>query len=498
MAIFVIKQASPSIAVFVLFLIASVISTLIFGGKAISTLKDITKELPGNPHVKREAAKILVAGVSLGLSVYLQTVKRTTFAPSGSDVAFLLVFAPLFAILLVGFGRAEKLSWEKIAGSLAAVLGTIAIVGNWERPSSFSPFSLFIVPESFVLASAFFMAAFAVLSKKLVGRYPANRLAPILIWIAACTVAVPMFTSQGGLMEIPGLTLDNWIFLAAIAVFAIIPGVFSMLDLLSAESVSTSVSSLHLLPVLVTALIGVEKALDLAYMSTPFEWLPIIIGSITVLSGVGVIWLGGQEVEHGQVTDCTATKECEQVTDRETVVGYDRYLPANKTAIGILIILAVAGIVWSGISFFCTYKTSFISGSLDTGQHFETSFRSLRCSSVGGYSLLLACVVNLLLSLDILKKRVDIKRVLILALFSATLLVMTVLTGNTPIITWFADIPSDIQHSIGTPYASLTETMSTCIPWYVAIGFSCLFVIFLTIYIAVTSKAKAEFITVHD
>jgi hypothetical protein len=303
------------------------------------------------------------------------------------------------------------------------------------------------------------MALFAVLSKKLANRYPVNSLAPLLIWVATCTVLIPLMATPGSFAKLSNISFDNWLFLIAVAVFTVIPGAFSMLDLLSTRSVSESVSSLHLLPVMVTALIGAEKALGLAYMATPFEWIPIIVGSITVMSGVGVIWFCRQENEE-----------------------FACHLSVNKTLVGILAIMAIAGVVWTGISLFYPYKISLISGSLDTGHHYETRFKSLRCSSLGGYALLLVAVVNLLTSIDLFKNRIDIKHVFSLTLFSVILLIATVLTGNTPIIIWFSDIPSDIQHGIGTPYASLTETMLTNIPWLAAIGFACFYVVFLAIY----------------
>jgi hypothetical protein len=285
---------------------------------------------------------------------------------------------------------------------------------------------------------------------------------------------------------------------------------------------------------MVTALIGAEKALGLAYMATPFEWLPVIVGSITVVSGVGLIWLCRQENKDIQISASADIQNTSiastyivstsivnnNVVDAIIVgtgmpssnaasvntVGYADALSGNiastthngpsrhqlvsKTLVGILIIVAIAGIAWTGISLFYPYKISLISGSLDTGHHYETRFKSLRCSSLGGYALLLAAVVNLLTSIDLLRNRIDIKHALSLELFSAVLLMTTVLTGNTPMVTWFSDIPSDIQHGIGTPYASLTETMLTNIPWLVAIGFVCFYVVFLTICIAATYRLK--------
>jgi drug/metabolite transporter (DMT)-like permease len=463
-----IKQAPAATAVFAVFLMASIFSALFFGSTASKVARKIITGFGRTAEAKQDALTILVIGLSAGMSFFLQAAKRSAFAPSGSDVAFLLSFAPLFAIILAGLTKSER-TWFKAAGSAAALLGTIAIVGNWERPSSFSPFSLFAFDESLVLLSALAMAVCALLSKRLLERYSVTALATLALWIATCMAAV-ISAAFDGPAAILKITADGWLILAIASVFSIILGIFSLFDLLSTQSISRSISALHLLPILVTALIGIEKVFGFAYMATPFEWAPIIVGSIVTLAGTALLWSQRTHQQHYNV---------------------------NKTVVSLLVVLAIASALWSGIALFYPYKVSFISGVLDAGQPYEAQFLSLRYNSVGGFMLLLATIINLAASVGLIRQRMGPYRALLWALFSSLLLSAIVVVGNTPIITWFADIPSDIQHGIGTPYVTLIETSQPNIPWLIALSLTCAYIALLAGYF-MSSSRKARLIGINS
>jgi drug/metabolite transporter (DMT)-like permease len=407
--------------------------------------------------------------MSLGLSFFLQIAKRTAFAPSGSDVVFLLAFVPLFAVLLAWLVGLEKLDWRNLAGCITAILGTIVVVGNWEHPSSFSPFSLFVVEESLILVSALLFAMYAVLSKRMLERYRVNVLAILLLYIATCTVGAVSFALVG-FGAITSITVDGWTMLASTGIFSVMLGVLSSLEMLSLQSIPRTATPLLLLPVLVTALIGIEKTFGFAYMATPYEWLPVIVGGLIVLSGIGLVWL------------------------RQPVVKYDErkeLRKSHKTVMSIMLVLAFAGVAWAVIALFYPYKLTNVSGLTDSGKHYEARFAALRYNSAGGFMLLAAGITSVLTLVDIIRKRIRLDNALIYAIFSVLLVGAVFLVGDTPIINWSSDIPSDIQHGIGTPYVTLTDTAQLNVPWIVSVGFNlAYFILFSATYFLLWLRKK--------
>lgn len=163
---------------------------------------------------------------------------------------------------------------------------------------------------------------------------------------------------------------------------------------------------------------------------------------------------------------------------------------ANRTVLGILVVLALASLSWSAIALFYPYKVSVISGTLDSGEPYSSQFYTLAYNSVGGYLLLLAAIINMLASVELVKTDSGLRRGVLWALFSAILLGSIGFVGDTVIISWLSDIPSDIQHGIGTPYVTLTETMKRSIPALIGKSFAWGYIVLMSCYYVVAIKSR--------
>lgn len=284
-----IKYAPVATGVFASLLVASIFTGFFYGRIAYHTARSIISAYRESPASQIDTLMLTLSGISIGMAFFLQAAKRSTFAPSGSDVAFLLATPPLFIIIFAAALKLDKLTWGKLTGSAAALLGVIAIVGNWERPSSFSPFSLFVEAESLILLASISLAVFAVTVRELLKRYPATALSTLALWLGTLVMGIVSVMLDGP-SALLAVSADGWIIFAMSGMFTVALTVFLLCNLLATTSISRASAALYLLPVLVTALIGIEKAFGFAYMATPFMWMPIIIGSLITVMGVVAVW----------------------------------------------------------------------------------------------------------------------------------------------------------------------------------------------------------------
>jgi hypothetical protein len=85
----------------------------------------------------------LVAGAGcLGFAPWLVMANRYTDAPPGSEVLFFTT-ASWGALLALALALASHQRVSRVGGAVLALAGAAALVANWERPSSFSPFVRF-------------------------------------------------------------------------------------------------------------------------------------------------------------------------------------------------------------------------------------------------------------------------------------------------------------------------------------------------------------------
>lgn len=96
--------------------------------------------------------QVLAGAGGFALAPWLVMVNRYTDAPPGSEVVFFSV-ASWGAMLAVAVALTSCERISRMGGALLALAGAAAVVANWERPSSFSPFVRYAREESFMLVA---------------------------------------------------------------------------------------------------------------------------------------------------------------------------------------------------------------------------------------------------------------------------------------------------------------------------------------------------------
>lgn len=130
----------------------------------------------------------------------------------------------------------------------------------------------------------------------------------------------------------------------------------------------------------------------------------------------------------------------------------------------ILVALAIAGLLWAVIALFFPIKTSYLKGTLDSGRQYSTVFKTYAYNSLNGLILLLIGLIDVLVSIMLLRGKYEPLKAVFWSLYSGVLALSTVWVGMTPVISWLPNIPPEVQHAIGSEYATLTEQTVMNIP----------------------------------
>lgn len=262
--------------------IASLFMLAIFGRRPFISVKGATP---------LDIFFFFVAGLSgVTLTYLLQVIKRYAMAPGGSDTVFLMNLAPIFLIPLLFAFRGEKVSLGKLAGPAAAVLGMMAIIANWERPSSFSPFSRFTFEESLILLSAVAFAIFVFAGKRLVEKYPPSTSAALTVWLGTILL-FPLALRIDGPATFTRIPSQAWIIILILGTISSALTILLFYDALARVEASKATSFLFLTPIFITLMIKLESTFGLL-LPSPLFVDQIIVGSILVIVGVIAIWTG--------------------------------------------------------------------------------------------------------------------------------------------------------------------------------------------------------------
>lgn len=225
----------------------------------------------------------------LGITIapLFQVIRQFSYAPSASDVVFILCLAPVF-MLIGSCAFLEKPTFEKITGTLIALMGIICILANWEQPSSFVPFTKFINNEIWMLGSAICWAGFTLIGKKLVQSHQPAMVSALVV--ATGTVPLIFLTAaDGSISKMLQLTSVNWAVIGLLGVLG--TGVATMLwfKALAEVEISRAGSIMFLIPALITLPTAIERKIGF-WGITPMLTLPVIVGAVLVVVGIIVVW----------------------------------------------------------------------------------------------------------------------------------------------------------------------------------------------------------------
>ncbi|MFA5866616.1 MAG: EamA family transporter [Actinomycetota bacterium] len=281
--------APPAAGVAVQFVSAAVILGLFYSRHTSRLLDELIKDWKEGR--RKEPSLAIAMALSLGLGYLLMVVKRYSYAPSGSDVVFLLETIPIFVVVIAWLSKAEKPTLGMMAGSAAALLGGIAVVGNWERPSSFSPFSRLPFEETILVLSAALVAWFIVLLWRQAKTRPVADLTTLTVWLAVPVLLVAAI-GFNGVRGFLAITPEGYAILAATGAIGVALPIFLLSKLAKRLPASTASSAIFLSPVIITLLIGVEQSVGGGFLPTPFLWVPIVVGCLISVTGVTAVWKG--------------------------------------------------------------------------------------------------------------------------------------------------------------------------------------------------------------
>ncbi|MFA5866615.1 MAG: hypothetical protein WC891_01420 [Actinomycetota bacterium] len=168
--------------------------------------------------------------------------------------------------------------------------------------------------------------------------------------------------------------------------------------------------------------------------------------------------------------------------------------PNKQTAAGIfvriLLALGAAGLAWALLGLFWPVSTTTLSGALDSGQPYTTTFMTFAYNSLFGLLVLLAASVNLSVALRLFQRAYSGPKAFLWAVFSGLLLAVVPFIGDTPVVSWLPGIPAEIQHGISTPYVKVIEKGMTNVPLLVAVGFIIAYIAAAVLYASISFTAN--------
>ena len=276
------RMPGPALTVVLALAALAVSIALAFAGKRI-------ERPPARPAVLAAVSGLL----GLFLAPYLVLTHRYSDAPPGTELLFFTTAcwgAIAAASLAVGWWRsgARQRAFSILAGAVVALVGCAGVLGNWERPSSFSPFIRFFAEELWMLVAGVAFVTGVLLMRSALARVGvvslpigagAALVAAIVAWLAA---GDPLMWA-GRLPEM-GSVVALWAAAGAMVWIA-------WTGRLAADEPAVSVAALFLPPVLLPALSALERLVGMAGPE-PLVWGGIIGGSLLVVAGVTriVVW----------------------------------------------------------------------------------------------------------------------------------------------------------------------------------------------------------------
>jgi hypothetical protein len=236
----------------------------------------------------RERLPAAVAGVvGLFLAPYLVLTHRFTNAPSGTELIFLTsaCWGMICAVAAAGAmwrSGVRARAFVIPAGALAALAGSAGALGNWERPSSFSPFTRFVPEQIWMLVAGVVFLAGALLMGRALrvgGRAPY-----LTATTTATAVALVAWLVSGDVGMSLGQLGQNG---SAIAVWALSGGAFWIAwnREATSEGLVLPVAVLFAPPLLLPAFQVLERLTGLLGPD-PFVWPGVIGGTLLAFAGV--------------------------------------------------------------------------------------------------------------------------------------------------------------------------------------------------------------------
>lgn len=201
-----LRDVSPATVVWLRFLIGSLILGLTMFIRRQAALPSM-----------RDLAYFAVLGfIGITFHQWLQSTGLVT--AQASTTAWIVATTPVFIALLGWIFLKEYLGWWGVLGIVLATFGVLLVVSAGEISSI--GLGEFGTPGDFlILISAVNWAVFSILSRKGLQTHPVMRM---LFYIMAFgwLFSTPLFIASSGPTEISNLTLQGWLSIAFLGIFA--------------------------------------------------------------------------------------------------------------------------------------------------------------------------------------------------------------------------------------------------------------------------------------
>lgn len=375
----------------------------------------------------------LAGAAGLALAPWIVMANRYTDAPPGSEVVFFSVAAwGAMLALALAFSARERVT--RIGGAVLALVGAAAVVANWERPSSFSPFVRFAREELLMLlAGAMWVALVLVLlaaSRR--GSLAGAALRASLGGIGGGAVLVAVSALSGGLTAADFAVPGVWAFGVAVA-FA----TAGMIIVLQSRSAALIAGVYLIIPAAMSLLLLLESVLGVRGPNPLLEG-PILGATLATLAGLYL----------------TAAP-----TPADGSRGATSLRPLALILAAAAVVSAVAALALPGMA-------ASVQGLRADGTQFQASFDLFGYEVAGAWLAFGIAVSALGIAFGRSSKRALWAQSAAVAAGSATWL----LIADTPLRTLTAFIPSDVQVDYGSEFARIDFIGGPSILALVALG----------------------------
>lgn len=365
--------------------------------------------------------RILATGagavLALGVPILLQ-VNQHSDAPSGTVVVFWTAVVPGTLVLIAGSRRGWRSALWSLALALIAASGAAGVLANWERPSSFTLLNRYVTEQiGLGIAAVIWVAALFLVAW--IGRRGAERHVFTWVGVGAVVGSVLALFLDGG---------SGWSRFGDPAVL-MYGASFALLTFVVAwwlvrGDASAVFAGLILVPSALSLLVLVEAAVG-SLGPEPILRTPVLWASVVVAAVVSLTFL------RAPITLSAASPG--------TV----------KSTIGFW--LALGALACAAVGLLTPALNVEVQGRLADFSRFGVEFQMRGFETVGGWLALGVALVAVALVISRSGRGMfSLCAVLVVIVLAAWLVV-----GASPLHTWMAWIPADVQQDYGTEFASI-------------------------------------------
>lgn len=371
--------------------------------------------------VRSLGSRAILLGLSgflaLGAVPWIVLGARHSDAPAGSVVAFWTTV--FWGLILAAAPAASISSWfRKTAGALLALTGAFGVLGNWERPSSFSLLTRF-PGEQLTMAAAGVLWVGSVLVLAYAARLHGSRPVLAAAGLGAMAGGIVAALATWSEMSVALLGSATMLLLALSTALVLVLTV----TLTAKVGVGLPAASLLLVPTVMSSLTIVEAA-TASFGPRPLLAVPVVAGSILAVAGVATMLEG----------------------ERARGDGAGR-APGLATSLALTAVAFVAvALVFPGVH-------ATVRAVPGTGEEFSASFNLAGFETTGGWIALATAALAVSWSTG---RHMTSRRQSIILASVATIAALTwYILRFTPLHTWMTWIPPEVQQDYGTEYAGI-------------------------------------------